>query len=136
VNVHRKDDGNALSDGRDDFDRALLQDTRHHLDDAANILDDCGGQLDPIIVDLATGLSGVKSHLTPTQNIPHRVTSYHIKSNLVTGVRHSEEEDTAGGLGAEGIMCKQTWEQSLGNVDGYGEIETGFMGFARPYNLY
>lgn len=136
VNVHRKDDGNALSDGHDDFDLALLQDTRHHLDDAANILDDCGGQLDPIIVDLATGLSGVKPHLTPTQNIPHRVTSYHIKSNLVPGVRHSEEEDTAGGLGAEGIMCKQTWEQSLGNVDGYGEIETGFMGFARPYNLY
>jgi hypothetical protein len=42
----------------------------------------------------------------------------------------------AGGLGVEGIMRNQTWEQSLGNADGYGEIEPEFMGFARPYNLY
>lgn len=49
VNIHRKDDNNALSDGHDDFDRALLQDIRNHLDDAANILDDYkGGRLDPI----------------------------------------------------------------------------------------
>jgi len=137
VNIHRKDYNSALSDGHDGFDRALLQDTRNYLDDAANILDDCeGGQLDPTIVDPATGLSGVKPHLAPAQNIPHRVASYHIESNLVTGIRHSEEEDTAGGLGVEGIMHNQTWEQSLRNADGYGEIETEFMGFARPYNLY
>jgi hypothetical protein len=68
--------------------------------------------------------------------MPHRVASYHIKSNLVTGIGHSEEGDTAGGLGVEGIMRNQTWEQSLRNADGYGQIETEFMGFARPYNLY
>lgn len=137
VNIYRKGDNNVLSDGHDDFDRAMLQNTRNHLGDAANILDDCeGGQLDPIIVDLATGLSGVKPLLAPAQNMPHRVASYHIKSNLVTGIRHSEEEDTAGGPDVEGIMRNQTWEQSLRNADGYGEVETEFMGFARPYNLY
>jgi hypothetical protein len=137
ANIHRKDYNNALSDGHDDFDRVLLQDTRNYLDNAANILDNYeGGQLDPIIVDATTGLSGVKPHLAPTQKIPHRVASHHIRSNLVTGIRHSEEEDTAGGLGVEGIMRNQTWEQSTGNADGYGEIEPGFMGFARPNNLY
>jgi hypothetical protein len=102
ANIHRKDYNNAPSDGHDDFDRVLLQDTRNHLDNAANILDDYEG--DPMTVDPATGLSGVKPHLAPTQKIPHRVASYHIRSNLVIGVRHSEEEDTAGGLGVEGIM--------------------------------
>ena len=137
VDIHRKDYNSALSGGHDDFDRALLQDTRNHLDDTANILDDYeGGQLDPTIVDPATGLSSFNPHLAPAQNTPHRAASCHTRSNLVTGIRHLEEEDTAGGLGLEGIMRNQTWEQSLGTADGYGEIETGFMGFARPHNLY
>jgi hypothetical protein len=48
VDIHRKDYNSVLSNGHDVFDRALLQDTRNRLDDAANILDDYeGGQLDP-----------------------------------------------------------------------------------------
>jgi hypothetical protein len=42
----------------------------------------------------------------------------------------------ASGLGLEGIMRRQTWEQSLRTADSYGEIETEFMSFVRSYNLY
>ena len=115
VDAHRKDYDSALSNGHDDFNRALLQDTRNHLDDAANILDYEGGQLALTIADPATDLSSFEPHLAPTQNMPHRVVSYHIRGNSVTGIRHSEEEDTAGGLGLESIMRNQTLGKSLGN---------------------
>jgi hypothetical protein len=137
VDIHQKDYNSTLSDSHDDFDHALLRDARNHLDDAANIPDNYeGGQLDPTIVDQLPAYL-VSNHTSlPHRIYPHRVASYHIRSNLVTGIRHSEEEDTAGGLGLEGIMRKQTWKQSLRTADGYGEIETEFIGFARPYNLY
>lgn len=68
VDIRRKDYNSTLSDGHDDFDQALQQDTRNHLDDAANILDDYeGGQLGPTVVDPAAGLSSFKPHFAPTQ---------------------------------------------------------------------
>ena len=134
---HNKVLYNAVWDGQDDFDRALLQEScsKTPFDPSANMLDDFDcARTNHSFADLGTAPPRTEESLGFGRELEETWLDQRI-SNIVARPVHAEEF-AAGGFAANGLVRSRSLGPNFPPKNGCQLEEEQFMGFARPHILY